>query len=130
RCSPRRVALPALCGSSLQPSTAGVSDAECPSELVLPALYPGRISVSSSPLAATMNQKSFLREDPQFVSGVLTGNTQQISRPNRVPRKSRRAGLHTAREAARGYDYVAARVFGEFALTNKQLGLLNGMLHP
>src|SRR5882762_5080398 len=62
RCSPRRVALPARCGSSLQPSTAGVSDAECPSELVLPALYPPRISVSSSLLAATMNQKSSLRE--------------------------------------------------------------------
>ncbi|MEW6397100.1 MAG: hypothetical protein AB1582_21455, partial [Pseudomonadota bacterium] len=42
---------------------------------VLPALYPARISVSSSLLAATMNQKSSLREDPQFVSGVLTGNT-------------------------------------------------------
>src|SRR5450755_2130184 len=35
---------------------------------VLPALYPVRISVSSSLLAATMNQKSSLREDPQFVS--------------------------------------------------------------
>ena len=52
---------------------AGVSDAECPLELVLPALYPARISVSSSLLAATMNQKSSLREDPRFVSGVLTG---------------------------------------------------------
>src|SRR6476620_9670583 len=41
---------------------------------VLPALYPARISVSSSLLAATMNQKSSLREDPQFVSWVLTGN--------------------------------------------------------
>ena len=37
---------------------------------------------------------------------------------------------NTAREAARAYDYVAARVFGEFALTNKQLGLLNSRLHP
>jgi hypothetical protein len=35
------------------------------------------------------------------------------------------AFYNTAREAARAYDYVAARVFGEFALTNKQLGLLN-----
>src|SRR5450755_3567428 len=60
--------LPAQCGSSLQPSTADASDAECPSALVLPALYPVRISVSSSLLAATMNQKSSLREDPQFVS--------------------------------------------------------------
>jgi hypothetical protein len=32
---------------------------------------------------------------------------------------------NTAREAARAYDYVAARVFGEFALTDKSLGLLN-----
>ena len=61
--------------SSLQPSTADASDAECPSALVLPALYPARISVSSSLLAATMNQKSSLREDPQLVSLVLTGNT-------------------------------------------------------
>jgi hypothetical protein len=36
---------------------------------------PVRISVSSSLLAATMNQKASLREDPQFVSQVLTGNT-------------------------------------------------------
>src|SRR6478672_6837612 len=27
-------------------------------------------------------------------------------------------------------DYVAAKVFGEFALTNKQLGLLNSRSHP
>ncbi len=39
-------------------------------ELVLPALCPDRISVSSSLLAATMNQKSSLREAPQFASGV------------------------------------------------------------
>jgi hypothetical protein len=36
---------------------------------VAPALYPARISASSSLLAATMNQKSALREDTQFVSG-------------------------------------------------------------
>ena len=75
RCSPRRAALPALCGSSLQPSTAGVS-------IVLRALYPARISVSSSLLAATMNQKSSLREDPQLVSGVLTGNNKILCKTN------------------------------------------------
>ncbi|MET4374673.1 hypothetical protein ABIA99_007403, partial [Bradyrhizobium sp. LB12.1] len=32
-------------------------------------------SVSSSLLAATMNQKSSLREVPQFVSRVLTANS-------------------------------------------------------
>jgi hypothetical protein len=42
---------------------------------VLPALYLARISVSFSLLAATMNQKSSLREDLQFVSWVLTGNS-------------------------------------------------------
>jgi hypothetical protein len=44
------------------------------STLALPALYPARISVSSSLLAATMNQKSSFREVPQFVSQVLTAN--------------------------------------------------------
>jgi hypothetical protein len=34
----------------------------------------------------------------------------------------------TAREAATVYDYVARRVFGEFALTNKHLGLMNQKL--
>ena len=48
--------------------------AGCSSEPVLPALYPALISVSSSLLAATMNQKSSLREDPRFVSWTLTGN--------------------------------------------------------
>ena len=67
RCSLRRVVAPAQCGSSLRPKTAGVSDAGCSSALVLPQLYPARISVSSSLLTATMNQKSSLREDPQFV---------------------------------------------------------------
>src|SRR5271163_3476618 len=63
--------------STLPPNNAGGSDAECPSALVLPALCPARISVSSSLLAATMNQKSSLREVHQFVSGVLTGNNLQ-----------------------------------------------------
>src|ERR1700683_2609171 len=76
RCSPRRVVLPARCGFSPPPSTADESGAECPSALVLPALCPVRISVSSSLLAATMNQKSSLREVPQFVSWLLTGNSQ------------------------------------------------------
>src|SRR5471030_2091501 len=75
RCSPRRVVLPARCGFSPPPSTADESGAECPSALVLPALCPARISVSSSLLTATMNQKSSLREVPQFVSWVLTGNS-------------------------------------------------------
>jgi hypothetical protein len=33
-------------------------------------------------------------------------------------------------EKPRAYDYVAARVFGEFALTNRQLGLLKTCLQP
>src|SRR4029077_12783996 len=74
RCSPLRAVLPAQCVSSLPPNTAGGSDGGCPSPLVLPALYPARISASSSLLAATMNQKSSLREVPQLVSWVLTGN--------------------------------------------------------
>src|ERR1700689_418990 len=93
RCSPRRVVLPARCGFSPPPSTADESGAECPSALVLPALCPVRISVSSSLLTATMNQKSSLREVPQFVSWVLTGNRKlfnsswNLSRePSRRPR--------------------------------------------
>src|SRR5258705_4978097 len=66
RCSPRRAVLPKQCGSSLEPSTADVSDAECPSAPVLPELYPARISASSSLLAATMNQESYLRKDPHL----------------------------------------------------------------
>jgi hypothetical protein len=53
----------------------GASDAGCPSALALPVLYPARISISSALLAATMNQKSSFREDPKFVSWVLTGNS-------------------------------------------------------
>src|SRR6267143_1566665 len=74
RCSPRRAALPARCGFSLRPNTVDASGAGCPSALVLRALCPVRISVSSSLLTATMNQKSSLREVPQFVSWVLTAN--------------------------------------------------------
>jgi hypothetical protein len=58
---------------------AGGSDAECPSALALPALCWARISVSSSLLAATMNQKSSLPEVPQLVSQVLTGNNQPLA---------------------------------------------------
>src|ERR1700677_3565147 len=76
RCFPRRADLLARCGSSLRPSTAGGFDAECPSSLALPELYPARISVSSSLPAAAMNQKSSLRENPQFVSRALTANTE------------------------------------------------------
>ena len=61
-------------------STAGGSDAECPPALVLPAHYPARISASSSLLAATMNQKSSLREVPRFVSWAMTGNHPVVSR--------------------------------------------------
>src|ERR1700742_3383816 len=74
RCSPRHAVPLARCGSSLPQSIADASGAGCPSVLVLPALCPVRISASSSLLTATMNQKSSLREDPQFVSGVLTAN--------------------------------------------------------
>src|SRR5258707_319247 len=81
RCSPRRVVLPARCGFSPPPSTADESGAECPSALVLPALCPARISVSSSLLTATMNQKSSLREVPQFVSWLLTGNSSDVQAP-------------------------------------------------
>jgi hypothetical protein len=59
---------PALTISVIPAVERSAGDAECPSALVLPALYPVRISVSSSLLAATMNQKSSLREDPKFVS--------------------------------------------------------------
>src|SRR5258708_10719307 len=69
RCSPRRAVLPAQCGSSLPPSTAGGSDAQSPSALVLPALYPARISASSSLLAATMNQKSSSGSPSIFLMG-------------------------------------------------------------
>jgi hypothetical protein len=40
--------------------------------------YPARISASSSLLAATMNQKSSLREVSQLVSWVLTGNKSDL----------------------------------------------------
>src|SRR3954454_15702864 len=62
--------------TSLPPSTAGGADAKRSSAPALPVLYPARISVSSSLLAATMNQKSSLPEVPQLVSQVLTGDTQ------------------------------------------------------
>jgi hypothetical protein len=39
--------------------------------LVLPALYPARISASSSLLAATMNQKSSVPQVASFVSQAL-----------------------------------------------------------
>jgi hypothetical protein len=52
------------------------------SALVLPAHYPARISVSSSLLVATMNQKSSLREVLEFVSWVLTGNTTETKNPD------------------------------------------------
>ena len=49
--------------------------------VVLPELCPARISVSSSLLAATMNQKSSLGEDPNFVSWVLTANSPKHNGP-------------------------------------------------
>src|SRR5262245_17129117 len=54
------------------------ADAGCPSALVLQAVYPARISASSSLLAGTMNQKSSIREVPQFVSQVLKANTLRV----------------------------------------------------
>src|SRR5260221_3571055 len=78
RYSPRRAIPQARCGSSLLPNTADGSDAGCPSALVLPALCSARISVSSSLLAATMNQKSSLRKVPQFASRVLMRFLDQL----------------------------------------------------
>lgn len=66
---------PAQYGFSLPLNNVGGSDAGCLSTLVQPAVYAARISVSSSLLAATMNQKSSLREVPNFVSRVLTANS-------------------------------------------------------
>jgi hypothetical protein len=71
-----------------------------PSALVLPVFYPARISVSSSLLAATMNQKSSLREDPQFVSSALTGNIfvrNAVGRYCRQENCVERRGSHRAR---------------------------------
>ncbi|MGM4929528.1 hypothetical protein [Tardiphaga sp. 619_E2_N8_5] len=45
------------------------------------------ISVSSSLLTATRNQKSSLREVPQFVSGVLTGTRGANNRSAKSPGK-------------------------------------------
>ncbi len=80
RCSPRPAGLQAQYGSSLPPNNAGGSAAECPLELVLPVLCPVRVSVSSSLLVATMNQKSSLRKILQFVSQALTANTLVLRR--------------------------------------------------
>ena len=75
RCSPHRADLPARCGSSLRQSTADASGAGCPSALVLRALCPVRIfCFIFGSLRHAMNQKSSLREVPQFVSRVLTAN--------------------------------------------------------
>src|SRR5450631_4629403 len=102
RCSPRRVVLPARCGFSPPPSTADESGAECPSALVLPALCPARISVSSSLLTATMNQKSSLREVPQFVSWVLTGN--KFANPTTSDRLQYRGHRCTTHQSALARD--------------------------
>ncbi|MDB5566353.1 MAG: hypothetical protein JWP84_2919, partial [Tardiphaga sp.] len=69
---------------------------------VLPALCSARISVSSSLLAATMNQKSSLREVPQFVSGVLTGNT--LYRESTTPFSLYDSNKYSAGEI--GFDIV------------------------
>ena len=62
------------------------------------ALCPDRISGRLSLLAATMNQKSSLREVPQFVSGVLTGNT-----------RLRRRGGDTRRSGGESFKKVRLR---------------------
>src|SRR3954454_23083228 len=73
--------------TSLPPSTAGGADAKRSSAPALPVLYPARISVSSSLLAATMNQKSSLPEVPQLVSQVLTGDTLGLRHSGRRRRR-------------------------------------------
>jgi hypothetical protein len=62
--------------------------AECPLALVLPALYPARISASSSLLAATMNQKSSVPQVASFVSQAL--KRDNLYRLNTSPDDARR----------------------------------------
>ena len=67
RCSPRRAALPARCGSSLQPSIAGVSDAECRFRTCSAGTLSGPdFCFILRVLAATMNQKSSFSNFPLF----------------------------------------------------------------
>jgi len=65
----------ARCGSFLRLRIAGGSPAECPSQPFPPVPSPARISVSSSLLMATMNQKSSLQKTTQSVSQVLMSDT-------------------------------------------------------
>ena len=73
---------PAQCGSSPPPNISHVSVAGCPLALVLRALCAVLVFVSSSLLAATMNQKSFRRKVSQSVSRVLTANNEHGSTGN------------------------------------------------
>jgi hypothetical protein len=56
---------------SLPPNTADGSGAECPSALVLPELYPARISASSSLLTATVLELQ--------AGSIITGNVVAFS---------------------------------------------------
>lgn len=103
----RHATVPGRCGSSPPQNIVGVSDAECPSALVLPAIYPARISVSSSLLAATMNQNSSLREDPQFVPMVLMGHNWLVLSEGDCSDRARRVGCKDAATKTSGGKSLA-----------------------
>jgi hypothetical protein len=67
-----------LCGGLRPGEAAGRQHGFELEPLLFAALCPARISASSSLPMATMNQKSSLREVPQFVSRALTANNDLI----------------------------------------------------